>query len=82
MMMVTESREERRRKAVLNVTMVTYCHNAMMALRMMMTMRYDDKYDHDDDADTVDGNDDLELLEAASKAASLAAKRPGQVNHL
>ena len=78
MVMVTESREERRRKAVLNVTMVTYCHNAMMALRMMMTMRYDDKYDHDDDADI----DDLQLLEAASKAASLAAKRPGQVNHL
>ena len=78
MMMVTESREERRRKAVLNVTMVTYCHNAIMALRMMMTMRYDDKYDHDDDADI----DDLQLLEAASKAASLAAKRPGQVNHL
>ena len=78
MMIVTESREERRRKAVLNVTMVTYCHNAMMALRMMMTMRYDDKYDHDDDADI----DDLQLLEAASKAASLAAKRPGQVNHL
>ena len=54
----------------------------MMALRMMMTMRYDDKYDHDDDADIVDDNDDLQLLEAASKAASLAAKRPGQVNHL
>ena len=49
---------------------------------MMMTMRYDDKYDHDDDADIVDDNDDLQLLEAASKAASLAAKRPGQVNHL
>ena len=49
---------------------------------MMMTMRYDDKYDHDDYIDIVDDNDDLQLLETASKAASLAAKRPGQVNHL
>ena len=36
----------------------------------------------DDDIAITDDNDDLKLLEAASKAASLAAKRPGQVNHL
>ena len=45
-------------------------------------MRYDDKYDQYDDADIFDDNDDLKLLEAASKAATLAAIRPGQVNHL
>ena len=45
-------------------------------------MRKDGKYDHEDDADIVDKNDDLQLLEAASKAATLAAIRPGQVNHL
>ena len=62
--------------------MVTYCHNATMALRMLMTMRYDDKYDQYDDADIFDDNDDLKLLKAAGEAASLAAKRPVQVNHL
>merc|ERR1719153_1067584 len=32
--------------------------------------------------DKARGRAHLKLLEAASKAASLAAKRPGQVNHL
>ena len=62
----------------------TECDNGdiLPQCRMMMTMRYDDKYDHDDDADIVDDNDDLKLLEAAGEAAGLAAKRPVQVNHL
>ena len=40
--------------------------------------------EHNDDNDIaiIDDNDDLKLLEAAGEAASLAAKRPVQVNHL
>ena len=36
----------------------------------------------DDDIAIIDDNDDLKLLKAAGEAASLAAKRPVQVNHL
>ena len=40
------------------------------------------EHNDDDDIAIINDNDDLKLLEAAGEAASLAAKRPVQVNHL
>ena len=40
------------------------------------------EHNDDDDIAIIDDNDDLKLLKAAGEAASLAAKRPVQVNHL